>query len=235
MPRIPRHRPMARYPAAKKPETSSPVRKRHGCGFSPTCPWGNGCNARPTRTNASHRPAAHRRGLFHHHVLTSPSPSRSRLRGWHMADGRREGDGDGDGAAQVPLHIRPMAVSTRFPPPSPLPPPDPYSFPDLISSSTASSSLHEVEVRLCLVALPASRPFTAAARRWGQKQDMQGFAGPSHCSCISFLFTDFVVWPQASHSSGPHRWSKKKVRNFAFETILNPAFAGPATLPPSDG
>lgn len=31
-------------------------------------------------------------------------------------------------------------------------------------------------------------------------QGMQGFAGPSHCSCTSSLFTDFVVWPQASHS-----------------------------------
>jgi len=25
-------------------------------------------------------------------------------------------------------------------------------------------------------------------------QDLQGFAGPSHCSCISFFFTDFVEW-----------------------------------------
>lgn len=57
-----------------------------------------------------------------------------------------------------------------------------------------------VKVGLCLVALRARPPFTAAARGEGQMQDMQGFPAPSHCSCISFLFTDFVVWPQASHS-----------------------------------
>jgi hypothetical protein len=60
-----------------------------------------------------------------------------------------------------------------------------------------------VKVGLCLVALRPRPPFRAAARRWGQMQDMQGFAGPSHCSCTSSSFTDFVVWPQASHSPAP--------------------------------
>lgn len=231
MPRIPRHRPMARYPAAKKPETSSPVRKRHGCGFSPTVG-----KRMQRQTDADKRipqtrsPSSWTLPPPRPHLAVAVPLSLAR-----MAYGRwqkRRGRGRGRGCASPVAHPAHGGLDAL---PSPLPPPDPYSFPDLISSSTASSSLHEVEVRLCLVALPASRPFTAAARRWGQKQDMQGFAGPSHCSCISFLFTDFVVWPQASHSSGPHRWSEKKVRNFAFETILNPAFAGPATLPPSDG
>jgi hypothetical protein len=75
-----------------------------------------------------------------------------------------------------------------------------------------------VKVGLCLVALWPRPPFRAAARRWGQMQDMQGFAGPSHCSCTSSSFTDFVVWPQASHSpipSSPRQavWSGREGQN----------------------
>lgn len=139
MPPIPRHRPMARYPAAKEPETRSPVRKRHGCGVLADLPVGKLMQRQTdadkripqTRSPSSWSP-------FHHRALTSPSSSRSRLRGWQMAEEKGTGTA---GAAQVPLYIRPMDGLDALP--SPLPRPDPYSFPDLISSSTASSSLHE--------------------------------------------------------------------------------------------
>jgi hypothetical protein len=166
--------------------------------------------------------------VVHHHVqvLTSPSSSRSRFSLARMAEGK------GTGLRKSRCTSGPWTASTRS-----IPPPDPYSFPDLISSSTASSSLHEVKVRLCLVALPASGPFTAAARRWGQKQDMQGFAGPSH------LFMHLISLHRLRGLAASQSFlrtaslARKKVRNFAFETILNPAFAlvrgalGPWDLP----
>lgn len=85
----------------------------------------------------------------------------------------------------------------------------------------------------CLAARSATH---SGCSSLGPEVGMQGFAGPSHCSCTSFLFTDFVVWPQASHSAWPCRWSdlevtsqqRARVQSSPSETILDPACLLPA-------